>query len=260
MARPPGRTPEEQFQAQIDDLKSQIAELRSRPLYLPVLEAVPDASYAGNFWAYPDGRLVFRLKDGTLRQLSSASASVPAGSNPPPPPQPTTRIGTYTATWSQAYRESGAFTGGDSNNLYYGSSGEGSYNGRQKSLIGFDYATIASDLAGSTISSVKLYLFNTHTWFYSGATCYAGIHNNTAKPGTYGGSVHDFVSSFHTNNGGANAGEWHTVSNEFGSRLRDGSGKGVILQAPSSSTTYYGYAAAVGSGLPAPKLQITYIK
>jgi hypothetical protein len=221
------------------------------------MQSVPDSSYAGNIWAYPDGRLIVKLKDGTLRQYTSASASAPSGTNPTPPPQPTTRVSAWTATWSQAYRSSGGFTGGDDRYLYYGNSGESSYNGRQKSLIGFDYATIASTLAGSTITACRLFLYNIHTWYYSGATCYVGIHNNTAKPGTYGGAVEDNVSSFHTSR---NLAEWHPVSTEFGSRLRDGTGRGVILEALNDSTTYYGYAAGIGSGLPLPQLEITYIK
>ncbi len=259
MVTTPGLTPADDLASQIADLKRQIQELKAQPLYLPILQANPDASYAGNMWADPNGVLYFRRKDGTIRQITSASASAPTGTNPTPPPHPTTRPGAWTATWAQAYRNTGAKTGGDNRNLYYGNSGEGSYNGRQQSLINFDYATIAATLAGSTISGVELYLYNIHTWANSGATCNVGTQANFvgSAPSTFGGATHNFVSSFHTARSTA---AWHTVSTEFGQRLRDGSATGVILQAPNDSNTYYGYAAGFGSGLALPQIRITYIK
>jgi hypothetical protein len=260
MAAPPGSTPEEVFRQKLEDMDRVIQELVSRPMYIPIVQVAPDASYAGNIWAYPDGRIVIKMKDGTIRQVATSSATAPSGTNPTPPAQPITRVGEWGAQWTQAYRASGGFTGGNNAYLYYGNSGESSFNGRQKSLIGFDYAAIATALSGSQIVSVELYLYNLHTWFYNGATCFVGAHSNATKPGTYGGVVHDFISSFHTSNGGANAGEWHSISNEFGSRLRDGSAKGVILQAPNDSTAYYGYAAGIGSNSPLPQIRITYIK
>jgi hypothetical protein len=259
MAAPPGLTPADDFASQIADLKRQIQELKAQPLYLPILATVPDASYAGNMWADPNGVLYFRRKDGTVRQITSAAAGAPTGSNPAPVAQPTTHQDTWIATWGQAYRSTGGKTGGDDRYLYYGNSGESSYNGRQKSLINFDYAAIQAALSGSTISKVEIFLQNIHTWSFSGATCFVGAQLNAAgsAPGTYGGAVHDNISSFHTDR---NRGAWHTVSTEFGQRLRDGTATGIILQAPNDSTTYYGYAAGFGSGQTLPEIRITYIK
>lgn len=259
MVAPPGITPADDFGAEIADLKRQIQELKAQPLYLPILPANPDASYAGNMWADPNGVLYFRRKDGTIRQISSAAAGAPSGSNPTPPAQPVTHQDTWSATWAQAYRSSGGKTGGDNSYLYYGNSGSSSYNGRQKSLVNFNYTAIAAALAGSTISSVDIFLYNVHTWANSGATCWVGTQSNAvgSAPASYGGATHDFVSQFHTSR---NSGAWHSVSTEFGQRLRDGSATGIILQAPNDSTTYYGYAAGFGSGLTVPQIRITYIK
>jgi hypothetical protein len=259
MVATPGLTPQDDFAAQIADLKRQIQELKAQPLYVPVLQANPDTSYAGNMWADPSGVVYLRLKNGTIRQVATTAASAPTGTNPTPPAQPITRQGTWTCTWAQAYRNTGAKTGGDNRNLYYGNSGEGSYNGRQKSLINFDYATIAATLAGSTVSAVELYLYNIHTWANSGATCWIGSQGNFvgSAPGGYGGAVHDFVSSFHTARSTAG---WHTVSTEIAQRIRDGNATGVTLEAPNDSTTYYGYAAGIGSNLSLPQLRVTYIK
>lgn len=259
MAAPPGLTPADDFAARFADLQRQIQELKAQPLYLPLLQAVPDTSYAGNMWADPNGTLYFRRKDGTVRQITSAAAGAPSGSNPTPPAQPTTHQTIWPAVWGQAYRSSGGKTGGDDRYLYYGNSGEGSYNGRQKSLVNFDYVAISAALAGATIAQVDIFLYNVHTWANSGATCWVGAQTNFvgSAPGSYGGSVHDFISSFHT---ARNTGAWHTVSTEFGARLRDGTGTGIILQAPNDSTTYYGYAAGFGSGQTLPQIRITYIK
>jgi hypothetical protein len=259
MVATPGLTPADDFAAQIADLRRQIQELKAQPLYLPILTANPDASYAGNMWADPNGNLFFRRKDNTIRQITSAAAGAPSGTNPTPLAQPTTRQTTWTATWAQAYRNTGGKTGGDNRNLYYGNSGEGSYNGRQKSLVNFDWAAMVTALSGSTISQVELYLYNIHTWANSGATCWIGTQANFAgsAPSTFGGTTHDFVSSFHT---ARSTGAWHTVSTEIGQRIRDGNSTGVILEALNDSTTYYGYAAGFGSGLTLPQLRITYIK
>lgn len=259
MVSTPGLTPADDFASQIADLRRQIQELKAQPLYLPILQANPDASYAGNVWADPNGVLYFMRKDGSIRQISSTAASAPTGTNPTPPAQPTTHQTTWASTWAQAYRNTGGHTGGDDRYLYYGNSGEGSYNGRQKSLINFDWAAMVTALSGATISAVELFLYNVHTWANSGATCWVGTQGNFvgSAPGTFGGATHDFVSSFHT---ARNSGGWHTISTEVGQRIRDGNSTGVILEAPNDSTTYYGYAAGFGSGLTLPQLRITYIK
>jgi hypothetical protein len=259
MVATPGLNPGDDFATRIANIEAQLQELKGAPLSVPIVAVAQDPTYPGNLWVYPDGRIIVRMKDGTLRQVATTSASAAAGSNPAPVAQPTTQQATWAATWAQAYRNTGGKTGGDDRNLYYGNSGEGSYNGRQKSLINFDYATIATALSGATIAGVELFLYNIHTWANSGATCWVGAQKNTvgSAPANFGGAVHDLISSFRTARSTAG---WHTVSTEFGQRLRDGTATGVILEAPNDSTTYYGYAAGFGSGLTLPQIRITYIK
>jgi hypothetical protein len=251
--------PVEVLLGKINDLQRQIQELATRGIIIPVLNTAPNTAYPGNIWMYPDGKLNIRDKTGTIKQVALGSASAPTGTNPTPPPQPKTYTSTYRATWGQAYRSAGGPTGGDDRMLYHGNSGESSYNGRQHSLIGFAYSTIASNLAGSTIKKCEFWIYQVHTYWNNGATLWIGAHNNASQPGTYGGIVHDQISSFHVNPGQA---AWHTVSTEYGSRLRDGTAKGVSLTAPSDDRTYYGYAHG-GSGTPTeqmPMLRITYVK
>jgi hypothetical protein len=124
-------------------------------------------------------------------------------------------------------------------------------------LIGFDYVNIASTLSGATINKVELFLHNIHTWNYSGGTVSFGMHSNAAKPGTFGGVVASFVSQDSVKR---NQDAWHTISTQFGASLRDGSAKGIVLQSPNDSTTYYGYASGIGDGPSIPYLRITFTK
>ena len=255
----PGRTPEERFTQYIRDLEDKIALLQNRPFQIPYLDEDPDTDYAGNVWMFQDGRVRVRLPDGTVKELalSASTGSTSGTAKPAVPAQQTTKTITKSATFSRSYRQSGGETGGTHTYLYYGNSGESSFNGRQQSIVGFDHAAITAALAGATITQVRLFLYNIHTWSGAGATAFVGIHNNGSAPSTASGiaHTHDFVSSVKTHR---NSGQWFTLSTEFGSAFRDGVGKGVILQAPNNSNSYYGYAAGVGSGLSVPQIEITY--
>lgn len=258
MANRRPRDPVEALAQRLDDLQKQITDLSTKDIIIPVVNADPGTAFAGNIWAYPDGKLNVRLKDGTVKQYSPVTPAAPTVSNPTPTPQPVTHQGTWTAQWGQAYRASGAQTGGNNTYLYQGNGD--SFNGRQRSLIGFDYASIQSALSGANVTGVRLYLTVAHTWWNSGGTFWFGLHNNTSKPGTWGGTIgRDFVTSNHVPKTGT---LWINLSTEFGSRFRDGSAKGITLQAPSDDRTYYGYAYG-GPGTNSgqmPVLQITYVK
>lgn len=254
-----GRTPEERFLEIIDGLQQRISALEARPLQIPILDADPPITYKGNVWMFSDGRLHIRLNDGTVQEFTAGvtSGGTSGTSAPVVPPQPITYETAWSATWTQAYRQSGGVTGGDQQKLYYGNSGESSYNGRQSSLIGFDYAAIQAALAGAVINKVEIYLYNEHTWLNSGATVYFGTHSNATKPGTFGGVVTNFISTGATKR---SLGTWHVVNTTIGAQLRDASAKGIVLQAPNDSTSYYGYAAGIGDGPPIPQIRINYTK
>lgn len=257
MAERPSSDPIEELARRIGDIQKQITDLSSAPLRIPEIATDPDASYVGNIWTYPDGKLNIRLKDGAIKQYSPVAPAPPPSAPAPPSPQPITRQDVWGAAWGQAYRASGGFSGGNNSMLYWGSSGD-SYNGRQRSLVGFDYASIQSALAGSQVTGVEVYIDVRHTYWNNGGTLWLGMHSNTAKPGSWGGTIgRDFVSSLAVPNSGA---RWYSVSTEFGSRLRDGSARGITFQAPNDDRTYYGYAAG-GPGSPSvPKIRITYVK
>lgn len=250
-----GRTPDERFVGEINSLKEQIAALQARPLQIPYVDTDPSTDYKGNIWMFQDGRVRIRLADGTIKELATvASTGATSGTAKPAiAAQPITRVLDVAATWSQAYRQAGPFTGSNpSTNLYYGYVGD-SFNGRQSSLVGFDYTTIASLLSGSTVTKVELYLQPLHTWSDSGGTVYFGIHNNSTKPSNYSSAVvvKNYVSSDKVHKGTY---IYHQISTEFGARFRDGTAKGVILQAPNNSNTFYGFMS------PTVRLRITYVR
>jgi hypothetical protein len=244
--------------ARFRQMEQTLRDLSTQPMIIPVLNADPGTGYQGNIWAYPDGKLNVRLKDGSVKQYSPVAPVAATASNPTPPPQPVTRQNTWVAQWGQAYRAAGGQTGADNSKLYQGNGD--TYNGRQRSLVGFDYASIASALSGSNVTGVEFWIDVRHTWWGSGATAWLGLHNNAAKPGSWTGTIgRDFISSFGVPNSGSG---WYSVSTEFGSRIRDGSAKGVTLQAPNDDRAYYLYASGgPGTGSDRmPQLRITYVK
>lgn len=249
-----GRTPEERFFEIINQMQDRINQLEARPVQIPVVDADPNFPYAGNIWMFQDGRIHVRLSDGTIQELAGSVSSGPTSGipKPPSPAQPTRQFGQWYATWSQAYRTSGGVTGGDPKTLYYGNSGGDAYNGRQSSLIGFDYDSIQATLVGGTINKVEIFLFSGRN-----ATVHFGLHDNDAKPVNFGGLVASYVSSSPVMSG---MGAYHTVSNQFGSWLRDGLAKGIVLHSPNDSTAFYGYANGVDGGETIPRIRITYTK
>lgn len=163
---------------------------------------------------------------------------------------------TYSCTWSGRYNQSGSRlnSNGDIYQGYYDGT-----NGNQKSLIGFDYSTIASDLSGATISKVELTMTDKHWYYNDGGTAVIGTHNQSVSsaPASYGSTTANRVQSSGWPKGGT-----RTVSlgTTIGNEFRDGTTKGLCIgPGPSTSKTYYGYFAGQNSSSK-PKLKITYTK
>jgi hypothetical protein len=131
-------------------------------------------------------------------------------------------------------------------------------NGNQYSMIAFPYTTIQTDLSGSTIEKVELYLNNNHTYANSGGTAVIGTHNQTSVAGNHSvGQLNDDIIRFHYDKGQA---KWVTLPNSVGIAFRDNTAKGICLgPGPTTSNTYYGYYAGNGQ-TGEPQLRITYTK
>jgi hypothetical protein len=259
--------PYQQLAEQIRLLQAEVRDLRRpRPFLIPVLSADPPTSDPTNMWLFPDGRLRARHLNPagsafvTREWVPTAAGAATTGTAiAPPTSAPTTRQTEWSATYTQSYRQSGAArTDAGVVQAYYGSSGD-AFNGRNRSLVGFDYAAIAAELAGSTILDVWVRMVNVHSYNNSGSYVHLGIHNFSAEPATWagGGIPRSMLSKQHWNKGATFTAH---VPLEFAQSIRDGWGKGLALESPSDSRDFYGYMGGVGSGYPPPVLIVQYAK
>lgn len=259
-----GTDPMAQFTAQLAEIRRMAEEANRKQLTIPVLNADPPETDPTNIWLLADGRMRARHLNTAgsawvyREWVSSAPGSGSSATAPAAPPTvAVTREDSWPAIWSQSYRGNNSpRTDAGTVRLYYGSSGD-SFNGKNKSLMGFDYAGIAAALAGSTVNAVWLTMTNLHTYWNAGSDVNFGIHNFTSEPATWAGlggvfkAKHRFVQA-----------QTRKVAMplEFATAIRDGSGKGIGLDAPNTSRDFYGYAAGVGSGSPVPVLTVNYSK
>lgn len=229
--------------ARIIELERAVRDVANRPFTIPVLPEDPPESSPVNLWFLPDGRLRGRHLDPTGASLvyrewvatapgSGTSADAPA----PPATAPATYQNSYGSTWWASYRENGALRTGIGTSVYQGRS-DGS-NGRQRSLIGFDAAAIAADLAGATINNAWLDLTNRHAWWNDGVDYSIRLHDFGSAPGTWTGGLPEYARRHWPKVGYARQG----LGPGIGQALRGGTASGVALEAPSNSYDFYGYA------------------
>lgn len=258
-----GRTDIERLAKRIKALEDQVTALTAAGASVPFVDANPDVAY-GNLWMFNDNKLRIRKPDGTIREvITTAAAGTTTGTGlPAAPAQPKLFQGTWVATFSQTYQQDGDQR--SESFLHVGTPGGDSFNGRQTSLVGFPFATIAAALAGARISRVWLYLYATHCYWNSGSTIAIASHVNASAPGSLGGVNTGILTNVHVK-GSDQGGEpdvqrWKPVSTTLGGLLRDGSSCGVALIAPSSDRSYYSILGGVGSPAPAPVIRIQYVK
>lgn len=263
MGRSTPAGPEDEFSGLIKKMQAQIDDLRNAPFRIPVLPADPATTDPTNMWMLPDGRIRARHRDPTdtswvIREwVTTTPGSSTSGAAPAPPaPAPISRQGEWDATWSASYRQAGPKRTDNPERIYWGSSGD-SFNGRNRSYIGFDAGTISAALAGGTIVRVRLRLQALHTYWNNGAGIGFGWHNQTSAPSSWAGTVASLVSQQRI---GKTQLKVFELPLSFGTTIRDGTSKGIAVEAPNSSTDYYGYAGGVGSSVTIPRLIIDYAK
>jgi hypothetical protein len=258
-------SPEGRFGQALDKM---VGRPQPRAFVIPTLAADPPEGDPTNLWMRYDGRLRGRYWNGSafvyvdypMRSDITAPPAVPAyPAAPALPPAPQSRVGMYAATWSQGYKGDGTKRTDTIGEKFLPFGNDGGVNGLQRSLIGFDYATIASDLAGSTITSVQLTLAIISSYLSNGVDVYFGVHNVTVEP-----AIWPTASIPASKIASAHFGRPETrtipLPMEIGTRLRAGTGKGIALESPGSSIDFNGYASGFGSGYQVPVLIITYAK
>jgi hypothetical protein len=208
-----------------------------------------NTSDTGFTWFVMDGGL--RADVGGVISQVSKSAGVPD------PDPVTTYTRRYYATWSRTYDQDNSTTWDDSDYCYQGRYSDD--RGDTKSLVGFDYSQIMSDLSGSTIVSCYLTFKCAHSYYNSGLTARIGTHDYTAKPSTWDFSRADEWRHSVTD---VTAGETITKSlgTGIGGEFRSGTSKGICF-GPGGSTDkiYYGYFYG-GTQVGQPYLTIKFKK
>ncbi len=252
--------PMKQIAAEIANIRATAEAALRRPLSLPVLDEDPPEDSPYNIWLMQDGRIRGRFMDsaGTglvthewLPTVPEPGGDVSAEPTPDPPPVYVTQQKEYAATWWRTYRSNGQPRTSDLDRAYQGNSGSSSFNGRMRSLIGFDATAIAADLAGATINNVWLDAVAEHAWYYDGADYFVGAHDLGSAPGTYGGGAAMLTGGLHWPRTGFAR---NVLGPQLGNMLRDGSASGIALEAPSDSRDFYG--ALNGASM---KLIINYV-
>jgi hypothetical protein len=160
----------------------------------------------------------------------------------------------YYATWSRSFEGNNSTRYNDPAYLYHGY--YSSNNGNQKSMIGFPYSTIVSDLTGATLKSCTLTLKNLHTGTSSGMTeLDIGYHAQASKPSTFSGTTNRY--NYTITPGSTKSFDIKTYIAPY---LQSGAARGITLGPPSStSLANYGYFAGYGmTGVP--YLTISYVK
>lgn len=236
------------------DLLRRVRALEQRQPNVPILDTDPPADSPLNFWLMTDGRLRYRLENGTIKEVGSADPT--GGAAPPVVVEATTQTyrKTYHATWSRSFQGDGSVR--STSSMYFGYYPSG-YNGRQKSMFGLPYSDIQTDLAGASIKKVEIFLDMIHSYSHAGVTVYFGGHSNAGAPGSWSNVDYTRRDSGRWPKVGS---EWRTVSNSIGADLRSGAIRGIVLDPRSDSIGLYGYAAGFSGQGSKPAVRITYVK
>jgi hypothetical protein len=179
-----------------------------------------------------------------LRMAPSALAQsfydrIATASPPSPPGGSQTYVKKYLATWTDSYDNANALF----SSSYCWQGNNSTYSGQTKSLIGFDNAQIALDLAGAiSISKLTLTYKVRQTYWSDGADFRIRWHNYSSSPATFNNAncsnppadvtkTSQLQSSIYT----------HVLDNNFAGFLLSGTMKGIAIgPAPNTSLDYYG--------------------
>lgn len=195
----------------------------------------------------------------SVTHTGTTSNPKPPASKPPTAHVPTNYTKTYFATWSRTYDGDNTVTWDDSPYCYQGY--YSSDRGNTRSLVGFNYNQIKSDLNGASNIRIKFTFKGHHSYWNSGMTAVIGTHNYSSKPGSWSGGT---VNENQTRRGSVAAGGTYTVDlgkdSWYSWAFKSGNVKGMAFgPGPSTSNAYYGnvYGATQGGK---PYLTITYTK
>lgn len=200
-------------------------------------------------------RMSIRLISTAQLDVTFSTVTPPSSSHPSK--TPTKHTTTFKSTYSRTFDGSNATTWDDSKYCYQGLVDW--QRGNTKSVVGFNFATIESTLAGATKMSGTFHFYPMHSYYGSGYTARIGSHNYASKPSTWNPSK-AFSSQIWRS--GCVAGKWVSVNLTSWQlwAFQQGVITGMIFgPGASTSKVYYGYCAG-GTMAAKPYLTISYYK
>jgi hypothetical protein len=231
------------------ELQDTIRAVQTKPFALPIVDADPDANSRVNLWMMYDGRVRGRNPNtGAVFQLATttpgSSTSSPAS---PVDHAPESFSAEYTALGLQTYDAAGNAVAG----------GYGQVGGGYRTMLFFDFATIATDLAGSQISRTELLVTVLDGFNPIGVPLVVGSHDNATVPVTWSGVV-DYALSEKSYQ--INIPSYQTISSKVAIGLRDSTVTGIVLDPRTDNPGYSGVIAGVGTNGQPPTLRVSYVK
>lgn len=180
-----------------------------------------------------------------VRNDRQQGTATPPPADDPPPPSGTVKTITKDATDFRSFNG-----GGDRNTFYDGKATQGYYPGNGIMKGEAIFPDFTGTLNGATVLKVEVYTYWSHWWDNSGGVANIGTHANKVLAATWGGIDQkraDLVSRSFPNPGGG----WVTLPDTENARWKSGDDRGIIVTAPNTSRTYYGYMTRA-------KVRITY--
>lgn len=155
---------------------------------------------------------------------------------PPDPPIKQSYYKEYTLTGASSYQGNGSYYAYNESKMYQGLSPAGA--GNLTSIACFQSMT--GDLAGATITGMRVYLYFEFWYYNAGGTAYLGLHGHSTPPATFSHSVSGFTASSGWPRPG---GRWINIPSAYWAGFKSGAYKGISLQAPGGDYQYYGFAS-----------------
>lgn len=221
---------------------------------LTVRILVSAQTLAGTAAFYPDGGTTpgwFTIDDvGEYDEgfmLDGAASGGDAGT--PPPPTPTkSYTKTLAASWTRVWQGGDIRT--DTTDAVQGFNVWQNY-----AMIGFP-TTLYSDLNGSTVQKIEVYLYAYHWYYGSGGTAVIGAHGSTTAPASF-----SYSGSVASTGWPRGAGRWVTLPSAWHAGFASGANRGITLGGGvSSSYIYYGRFFGSGASSQKPAIRYTYVK
>lgn len=231
--------------ALIAQLRQQVAQLQRRGSIIPVLDEDPEDDDPTNLWLLNDGRLRSRTADGTIHEYTPAVS--PGGSTSTVPKPPAVSMFQHQTTWESDEASCYCPVHGVEGLMYYGQLD--TTHGERRLMYGFDDAAIRTALLDSVVRKVELRATNLHAYRDDGVSIRWGGHSAGSLGSAFSQNYPGVWSGNWPSVGG---GTWRTIPNWFGTALKDDLIRGLTVDQPTTSPSYYGQ---LSQGI---SLRITY--